>query len=119
MPRLFILAHVGFRFISVSFLVAQEGHFDPWQPFASTFANLWMGMPEAGLVVGWHVSWWIALGLILVFLPYFPYTKHAHLFTGPFNFTTRPHRKALGAMDAIDFEDEEIEVYKKQLQKSI
>ena len=30
---------------------------------------------------------------------------------GPFNFMTRPERKALGAQDAIDFEDESIEQF--------
>jgi Fe-S oxidoreductase len=53
----------------------------------------------------------LAIGLILAFLPYFPYTKHAHLFMGPFNLATRPERTSLGAMDAIDFEDETIEQF--------
>jgi Fe-S oxidoreductase len=61
--------------------------------------------------MGFHASWWIALGLIFLFLPYFPYTKHAHLFMGPVNFMTRPDRTALGAMDPIDFEDESIEQF--------
>ena len=43
-----------------------------------------------------------ALGLILAFLPYFPYTKHAHLFMGPFNFMTRPQRVTPGALAPID-----------------
>jgi Fe-S oxidoreductase len=46
-----------------------------------------------------------------MFLPYFPYTKHAHLFMGPVNFMTRPQRSALGAMEPIDFEDESIEQF--------
>ena len=61
--------------------------------------------------VGWHISWWVALGLILAFLPYFPYTKHAHLFIGPFNYMTRPERRALGEQEAIDFEDESVEQF--------
>lgn len=106
----FILAHVGFRFLGASFLVAEEGG-DAWQPFASLVANLWGGLSPTGITIGWHVSWWIALGLILAFLPYFPYTKHAHLFMGPFNFMTRPERKSIGTQAAIDFEDESIETF--------
>ncbi|MBI1882330.1 MAG: [Fe-S]-binding protein, partial [Chloroflexi bacterium] len=106
----FILCHVGFRFLGTSFLVALEGG-DAWQPFASTVARLWAGLTPAGQTFGWHLSWWIALGLILAFLPYFPYTKHAHLFAGPFNFMTRPQRRALGALDPIDFNDESIEQF--------
>jgi Fe-S oxidoreductase len=106
----FIWGHVGFRFLGASFLVALEGG-DAWQPFANTLAKLWAGFSPGAQVIGWHISWWIALGLILAFLPYFPYTKHAHLFVGPFNFMTRPQRRALGALDPIDFNDENIEQF--------
>jgi len=106
----FILAHVGFRFLGASFLVALHGA-DPWQPFANLVAAGLGGLPEAQLNLGWHISWWIALGLILLFLPYFPYTKHAHLFMGPFNFATRPSRTALGALEPVDFEDESQEQF--------
>lgn len=106
----FILSHVGFRFLGASFLVAQEGG-DPWQPFAGAVATLWAGLSPGAQAAGWHISWWIALGLILAFLPYFPYTKHAHLFIGPFNFMTRPQRRALGALDPIDFNNESIEQF--------
>jgi Fe-S oxidoreductase len=108
----FILLHVGYRFINSSFLVALQQP-DPWQPFANQLALFWnfVGLSDSTLTLGWHVSWWIALGLILLFLPYFPYTKHAHLFMGPFNFMTRPERSSLGALDALNFEDESIEQF--------
>ncbi|MCH8295796.1 (Fe-S)-binding protein [Candidatus Poribacteria bacterium] len=106
----FILAHVGFRLLSASFFVALQGD-DPWQPSANLVASLWSGLPEPAMTIGWHISWWLALGLVLAFVPYFPYTKHAHLFMGPFNLMTRPQRKALGALDAIDFTDESIEQF--------
>jgi Fe-S oxidoreductase len=51
------------------------------------------------------------MGLILAFVPYFPYTKHAHLFVGPFNFMTRPQRRTPGVLEPIDFEDESIEQF--------
>jgi Fe-S oxidoreductase len=61
--------------------------------------------------VGWHICWWLALGLILAFIPYFPYSKHAHLFMGPINIATRSTRAALGVMDPLNFEDETIEQF--------
>ncbi len=106
----FIWGHVGFRFLGASFLVALKGG-DTWQPFASTLSQLWAGWPPQAITVGWHLCWWLALGLILAFLPYFPYTKHAHLFVGPFNFMTRPQRRALGALEPIDFTNESLEQF--------
>ncbi len=106
---LFILVHVGARFASQSFLVAADG--DAWQPFAGILAGLWAGLSPESLELGWHVSWWTALGVIMLFAPWFPYSKHAHLFMGPLNYVTRPERTALGAMDPLNFEDESIEQF--------
>ena len=107
---LFILFHLGFRFLGQSFLVALEGG-DAWQPFANQVANLWSGMSSESLEIAWHVCWWGALGIILVFLPYFPYTKHAHLFMGPINIGIRPKRKSLSPITPLNFEDETIEQF--------
>ncbi len=107
---LFILGHVGGRFIGETFAVVQ--HPDAWQPFATLVGSiLWAGLSPAALDVGRHVAWWFALGLILAFLPYFPYSKHAHLFMAPINYMTRPERAALGALEPLDFEDETIEQF--------
>lgn len=108
---LFILFHVGARLTGAAFLVAAEGA-DPWQPVASAIAAIFMsGFSPEALMLGWHACWWVAVGLILLFLPYFPYTKHAHLFMGPFNFMTSPERTYLGQMFTLDFEDETIEQF--------
>ncbi len=106
----FILCHVGFRFLGESFQLAVHGA-DPWQPFASTVSNLWAGFSETGLIVLEHLAWWLAIGLILAFLPYFPYTKHFHLIMSGFNFLTKPKRTSLGALEPINFEDESIEEF--------
>ena len=68
-------------------------------------------MSETQLTVGAHIGWWIAIGLILAFIPYFPYTKHFHLVMSGFNFLTKPKRTAMGTLAAIDFEDESIEEF--------
>ena len=107
----FILCHVGFRWLGSSFAVAATGQMDPAQPFSSLLANAWMGWNETALTVGEHLGWWIALGLILAFLPYFPYTKHFHLIMSGFNFLTKPKRTSLGALEPINFEDESIQEF--------
>ncbi|GAB4421052.1 MAG: (Fe-S)-binding protein [Anaerolineae bacterium] len=107
---LFILTHVGGRFLGETFWVARHGD-DSWQPFATLVAGLWGGLGHDALEVGEHAMWWLALGTILAFIPYFPYSKHMHLFMGPLNYFTRPARASLGALDPLDFEDEEREQF--------
>ena len=107
---LFILFHVGGRFLGESFYLAQAGA-DAWQPFASAVAGLWAGWSEGALLVARHVAWWFALGLILAFIPYFPYSKHIHLFFAPLNFLLAPERRSMGELDPLDFEDESIEQF--------
>ena len=106
----FILGHVGFRLLGASFDIAIHGP-DPWQPVAALAAGLWADLGPSFLTAGLHASWWIAVGLVLAFLPWFPYSKHAHLFMGPFNLMTSPDRNSPGAMDALDLEDETIEQF--------
>ncbi len=110
----FILLHVGFRLLGESFLLAAEGHADPWQPFASGLASV-IGFGE-NRIIGWHIGWWGALGLILAFLPYFPRSKHLHIIATTFNFALERRHEDLspvsrGALEPIDFEDESKEQY--------
>lgn len=107
---LFIMVHVGARFLGETFWIALHGD-DSWQPFANSVSSLWNGMNENTLEAGEHVMWWLALGTILAFIPYFPYTKHMHLFMGPLNYFSRPERFSLGALEPLDFEDEDREQF--------
>lgn len=100
---LFIFLHVGARFLGASFRIAAEGP-DPWQPLAGAVAGLWSGVGPGILAAGEHAAFWLALGLILAFLPYFPYSKHLHLMAAPVNFLTRPERRSLGEMRAMELE---------------
>ena len=45
---------------------------------------------RAALVIGEHIMFWVSLGAVLAFLPYFPYSKHIHLFFAPINFALKP-----------------------------
>jgi len=107
---LFIFYHIGFRFIGETFLIAQSTG-DAWQPFASFLSQYWAGLDTAMLIWLHHLCWWLALGLILLFVPYFPLSKHAHLFMGPINYLTRPERPAPATMDKLDFEAEDAEQF--------
>jgi Fe-S oxidoreductase len=107
----FILVHVGARFLGSAVLTETYGR-SIFTPFASlTGGLLFAGLPEATLLVYEHLLWWTAIGSILLFLPYFAYSKHAHLFMAPFNYLTRPHRPNMGTPHALDFEDEGVEQF--------
>ena len=106
----FIFAHVGARFLGETVVVAQSGA-DEHMPFATALAGLWHGLDAGALMLLRHLFWWIALGGIFVFLPYFPQSKHAHLFMAPLNYLTRPRRRSLGELMPLDFADDAIEQF--------
>ena len=112
---LFILLHVGFRLLGESFAIALArqltGRGDPAQPFANGVSLLWGGLNASTLTLGQHLGWWVALGLVLAFLPYFPRTKHLHLIMSGVNFLARRQRTSLGELPPLDFEDESIEEF--------
>jgi Fe-S oxidoreductase len=110
----FILLHVGLRMFGSASLLAAGGHGDPWQPVATMMSNLMGHSPD--WILGWHIGWWGALGLILAFLPYFPRSKHIHLFAAPARFALERHladgsRVPLGALEPLDLEDENAEQF--------
>ena len=105
-----IIIHVGSRFLGQTFSLAATGT-DPWQPFASAVSGLWSGLSTSALIVGEHIWWWLALGSILLFLPYFLYSKHIHLFFAPLNFLLHPERPSMGTLEALNFEDETVEQF--------
>ncbi|MGB7093074.1 MAG: heterodisulfide reductase-related iron-sulfur binding cluster [Anaerolineales bacterium] len=106
----FIFIHVGARFVGQSIKIGAT-HADPWQPFANAVSNIWIGTQESALIVGFHITFWLALGTILLFIPYFLYSKHLHLIVAPINFLIRPTRKSIGELDRLDFDDESIEQF--------
>lgn len=110
----FILLHVGSRLLAEGFLLASHGQPDQFQPITSLVAGL-IG-PGDGRIIGWHVFWWGALGIILAFLPYFPRSKHIHLFAAPVDFalerrTEELAKVPLGVLEPVDLEDETAEQF--------
>ena len=106
----FILFHVGSRFIGESFSLAASGK-DPWQPAATTISMLWQGWTPSSYILAEHITWWLALGSILAFIPYFLLSKHIHLFIAPINLLLKPERRSMGELEKLNFEDETIEQF--------
>ena len=106
----FIVLHISARLLSESAFLAGHGP-DAWQPFATAVAGLWSGMNEGTRVILEHLGFWLSLGSIVAFLPYFPYSKHIHLFFAPINFALKPERKSIGELSYVNFEDESIEQF--------
>ncbi|MEX1247889.1 MAG: (Fe-S)-binding protein [Anaerolineales bacterium] len=107
---LFILFHVGGRFLGQTFKLALNGP-HAWQPFASAVSGLWSGLSSSALVIGEHAAFWLAIGLIMAFFPYFLYSKHIHIFMAPLNFLLRPERPSPGQLDKLNFEDSTVEQF--------
>lgn len=82
---LFILCHIGARFAGQALRLAELNVVNPLQPFASALSFVLRGLPETAFTPAIHASWWIAIGLIVVFLPYFIISKHIHIMAAPLN----------------------------------
>ncbi len=107
----FIFVHNSMRFLGESFGLALAGHTDSWQPTISTVAGLWSGVDASVLIVGEHIAFWLSIGAVVAFLPYFPYSKHIHLFFAPLNFALKPERKSIGELSYINLDDQSIEQF--------
>ncbi len=107
----FIILHNASRLLGESFRLAGEGIHDGWQPFASALSGLWSGVNPQALVIGEHVMFWLSLGAVLAFLPYFPFSKHIHLFFAPINYALKPERKSIGQLSYINLDDQSIEQF--------
>ncbi|HKY78418.1 MAG TPA: heterodisulfide reductase-related iron-sulfur binding cluster [Anaerolineales bacterium] len=107
---LFIVLHVGGRFTGQTFKLALSGA-DAWQPFARAASAIWSGLSPSALVLGEHIGFWVAISLIMVFFPYFLYSKHIHIFMAPLNFLLRPERPSPGQLDKLNFEDTTVEKF--------
>ncbi len=81
----FILLHVGSRWLGTALHLAEKGHGDTWLPTASLASIPFRGLSAGALETGIHACWWLAMGLIVLFLPYFPRSKHLHLMVAPVN----------------------------------
>jgi Fe-S oxidoreductase len=107
----FIILHVGSRLLGESIALTVQTRADGWQPFASAITGWWSGTNLPVLVICQHIAFWLALGSILAFLPYFPYSKHVHLFFAPLNYLLKPARRSMGEMSYVNLDDPSIEQF--------
>ncbi len=99
------------RLLFSSLHVAQTGKSVAWQPFSSAVAGLFSGMDAGWLTVAEHLSFWVYLGALLLFLPYFPSSKHIHLVFAPINIALKPYRSSIGQMSYLNLDDPSIEQF--------
>ena len=97
----FILFHVGSRATGAGARIAVEGP-DRFQPFATLLSHLFTPVnAEAFRIFGY----WGALGSVLVFLAYFPYSKHFHIFGAPAKYlVAREPRSGVLPPVSLNFE---------------
>ena len=107
----FIFIHNTARLLGESFFIAETGVRDSWQPFISTVAALWSGADAGALLFSERLMFWLSIGAVVAFLPYFPYSKHIHLFFAPINFALKPERKSIGQLSYINLDDQSIEQF--------
>jgi Fe-S oxidoreductase len=107
----FIFIHNAMRLLGESFGITLSGHADSWQPTISAVAGLWSGVNPQALIIGEHLAFWLSIGAVVAFLPYFPYSKHIHLFFAPLNFALKPERRSIGQLSYINLDDQSIEQF--------
>jgi Fe-S oxidoreductase len=92
-----ILFHVGSRAVGAGARLAVDGP-DRFQPFATLLSHAFTpANAEAWRVFGY----WGALGSVLLFLMYFPYTKHVHLLMAPAKYVVAREATS-GVLPALD-----------------
>jgi Fe-S oxidoreductase len=101
----FIIFHVGCRLFFKASQLAPEGG-DAFQPVGSFLAALFIGTDHGTLAILNHFFWWGALGSILLFIPYFPRSKHIHIFLAPIKLALKKNQP--GVLQPMDFEKEEV-----------
>ena len=99
----FILLHVGRALTLARRFSSRRRRRTPICPSRARWQCSFQGADSDALLLLRHFFFWLALGGILLFLPYFPHTKHAHIFMAPLNFLTRPPRTSPGALPPIGF----------------
>ncbi len=94
---IFILFHVTSRAIGAGARLADRGP-DKFQPFATALSHLF----TAQNAYAWRIfGYWGALGSVLLFLAYFPYTKHVHIFMAPMKYFFA-RRSGSGVLPLVD-----------------
>jgi Fe-S oxidoreductase len=97
--------------LSLSFERVRQGlPASGWAPISSLFAAGLNGISHNAAVVGFYISWWMHLLILLSFLVYVPQSKHFHIITAPLNILLRK-TEPVGRLTKLDLEDENAEEF--------
>ena len=108
----FILFHNGARLLGeAAFIASSPEKVDHFQIIGSTLARLFVNVDIATLTVLEHAGFWCSMGAILAFLPYFPKSKHIHLFFVPIAHALKSPKTSLTQYPNLDLEDESLSQY--------
>ena len=110
----FILFHVGSRALGQGAKLVMEGP-DRFQPFATLLSH---AIPSANAQAFRIFGYWGALGSVLAFLMYFPFSKHIHIFMAPAKYllSRRPSSGVLPAA-GLDLESDNLQVGASKLEE--
>ena len=110
---IFILFHVSSRAVGAGAKLAAEGP-DKLQPFATLLSHAF----TPANAETWRVfGYWGALGSVLAFLMYFPYSKHLHIFMAPAKYlVARDVNSGVLPALALDMDAEEPKLGAKNLE---
>ncbi len=97
----FILFHVGSRAVGSAAKLAAEGP-NRFAPFAMALSHLFTPQNAEGWMI---FGYWGALGSVLLFLAYFPYSKHIHIFMAPVKYAVA-RSETSGVLPAVPLEME-------------
>ena len=109
----FILFHVGSRAVGAGAKIAAEGP-DRFQSFATLLSHAF----TPGNAEAWHIfGFWGALGSVLAFLMYFPFSKHIHIFAAPAKYlVARQHSSGVLPAEELDLESENLKAGANKLE---
>ncbi len=97
----FILFHVGSRAVGSAAKFAAEGP-SRFAPFAMSLSHLFTPQNAEG----WRIfGYWGALGSVLLFLAYFPYSKHIHIFMAPVKYAVA-RTEMSGVLPSVELDAE-------------
>jgi len=105
---LLIFIHITSRFLAES-LKAVYLPINYWLPITNLISSFWV--PSPFIIFFWKIFSWTSILSLLVFIPYFPFSKHFHLIISPLKNILRQEEKSLSQIQAIDFDDENIQTF--------
>jgi len=110
----FIFALMASVLFTLAFDRLRHGEAAAWTaPIGSALAARLGGEAAAGSLyatVGFYVSWWAHLLILLAFLVYVPQSKHFHIITAPINVLLKK-TTPVGRLAKLDLEDETAETF--------